>query len=276
MSALISAEALAESLARVCLLDVRASLSDPHWGLAQYALGHIADAEYLSLEFELSDLSKKATEGRHPLPNPQAFSLLTARLGLQCDSDIVIYDQDSGVYAARAWWLLRAAGFTRVRVLDGGLAAWLHISASLSTKRAQRPAVATPALRFTELPSRSFADVASLDSTKQRLLDARAEPRFAGREEAIDPVAGHIPGAINRPFSENLAQGRFKSPEQLRQEFVALLPVQASEVIHMCGSGVTACHNLMAMEHAGLHGSALFAPSWSGWISDPSRPIVRS
>ncbi len=278
---LISTADLAQSLADrapLRLLDVRAQLGQPFWGLAQYAGGHIVDAEYLHLDFELSDLSQKHTHGRHPLPNATEFAVTLARLGLNRSDVIVIYDQDSGAYAARLWWLLSAAGFNNVRVLDGGFAAWINAGGMGSNARSSYPAQAPQPLDFSDMPQIDVAQVLlNINAPKFKLLDARGAARFAGLEEPIDPVAGHIPGALNRPFTSNLENGVFKSPSALRAEFNQLLAGQtASDVTHMCGSGVTACHNLLAMQIAGLTGSALFAPSWSGWICDAERPVASS
>lgn len=278
---LISAAELARSLVNHTpfrLIDVRAQLGQPFWGPTQYANGHISDAEYLHLDFELSDLSQKHTHGRHPLPNEAGFAVTLARLGLNRSHAIVVYDQDTGAYAARLWWLLSAAGFNNVRVLDGGFAVWIKAGGATSQARSQHPAQMPQSLKFDAMPQTDFAEVLqNINVPKFTLLDARGATRFAGIEEPIDPVAGHVPGARNRPFTSNLENGVFRSPGALRADFDQLLAGQtASDVTHMCGSGVTACHNLLAMQIAGLTGSALFAPSWSGWICDSKRPVENS
>lgn len=276
---LISAVELASALAArkpLRLLDVRAQLGQLFWGLNQYAASHIADADFLHLDFELSDLSQSQTMGRHPLPNPAAFACTLARLGLTRGDAIVVYDQDTGAYAARLWWLLSAAGFSHVQVLDGGFAAWLKVGGSSSTARSAYPALAPVELDFSEMPQRGFAELLhNIESPSFTLLDARGAARFAGIEEPIDPIVGHVPGARNRVFTANLEHGLFKSKAALHSEFSELLGTQnPADVTHMCGSGVTACHNLLAMQIAGLSGSALFAPSWSGWICDLTRPVA--
>jgi thiosulfate/3-mercaptopyruvate sulfurtransferase len=275
---LISAAELASALAElkpIRLLDVRAQLGQLFWGASQYAAGHIADADFLHLDFELSDLSHSKTLGRHPLPNQAAFACTLARLGLARGDAIVVYDQDSSAYAARLWWLLSAAGFDNVQVLDGGFAAWLCAGGAASTTRSARAANVPMALDFSAMPQQGFEQLLhNIESPSFTLLDARGPARFAGTDEPIDPIAGHVPGARNRPFTANLENGVFKSKVALRAEFSQMLGEQnPSTITHMCGSGVTACHNLLAMQIAGLSGSALFAPSWSGWICDLARPV---
>jgi thiosulfate/3-mercaptopyruvate sulfurtransferase len=259
----------------VLIVDCRFDLADPARGARDYAQGHIPGAVYADLNRDLSDLSKRGL-GRHPLPEANAFSAVLGRWGWTPGTPVVAYDEASGAHAARLWWMLRLIGACDVAVLDGGLAAWKTAGLPLDT----------------EIPARSQTDVAvefdrskivytaqlqqMLQNAQFILLDARAAPRFRGEVEPIDPVAGHVPGALNRPFSENLAaDGRFKPAATLRAEFQTLLGIQApSEVINMCGSGVTACHNLLAMEHAGLPGARVYAPSWSGWTADSTRPVA--
>ena len=279
LNPIISAAELAGALADsrpIRLLDVRAQLGQMFWGLSQYAAGHIADADFLHLEFELSDLTHSKTLGRHPLPNPEQFAFTIARLGLHKDDAIIVYDQDTGAFAARLWWLLSAAGFNHVQVLDGGFAAWLNAGGSDSTVRGTRAALVPTSLDFRAMPQKGFAELLqNIQTPSFTLLDARGPARFAGLEEPIDPVAGHVPAARNRPFTANLANGLFKSKSALHAEFSQLLDGQKpSTITHMCGSGVTACHNLLAMQVAGLTESSLFAPSWSGWICDSGRPVV--
>ncbi len=276
---LVSAAELEALRARgeVLILDARFDLSDSGKGERDYAAAHLPGARYAHLDRDLSDLGKPGL-GRHPLPDDAAFSAALSRWGWRPDVDVVIYDDANGALAAaRTWWLLRLAGHERVAVLDGGFAAWRAAGLPLESGLvAHDPSQADVALDrdavvwFAELQDR-LAERSAL------LLDARAAPRFRGEVEPIDPVAGHVPGAVNRAFSDNLdAAGRFKAPAELRGEFVALLGGRdAREVVHMCGSGVTACHNLLAMEHAGLSGSRVFAPSWSGWIADRTRPVTR-
>jgi len=265
------------SSSHVLIIDVRFDLSDPAKGEREYAVAHVPGAVYAHLDKDLSGPSESGL-GRHPLPEDARLSAALARWGWRPGQDTVVYDGANGALAAaRLWWLLKLAGHDRVAVLDGGLSAW-----QLEGLPLEATAVEPPMTRVNAVLDRS-AVVWSAELERriaqQRLvlIDARAAPRYRGEVEPIDPVAGHVPGAINRPFSDNLtADGRFKPAEQLRKEFAELLRgAQPTEVVHMCGSGVTACHNLLAMEHAGFHGSRIYAPSWSGWIADGHRPVTR-
>ncbi|AIF48908.1 sulfurtransferase [Dyella japonica] len=268
----------------VLIVDCRFDLMAPGTGQRDvgkgerdYREGHIPGAVYASLDADLSDLSRKAEGlGRHPLPREEAFSHVLSRWGWREGTQIVCYDAASGsLAAARLWWLLRLAGIPGVAVLDGGYPAWVGAGKPVESgdvHRTPRPV----SLHFDA--SLYTVDHASLRADPERLLlDARAVPRYRGEVEPIDPVGGHVPGALNRPFSENLRDdGRFKRADVLHKEFEAVLGTHSpQDVVHMCGSGVTACHNLLAMEHAGLTGSRLYAPSWSGWVSDASRPVAK-
>lgn len=261
--------------ADVLVVDCRSDLADPARGRRDYAQGHIPGAVYADLNRDLSDLSKPDL-GRHPLPEAQAFSSVLARWGWAPGTRVVAYDEASGAYAARLWWMLRLIGAQDGAVLDGGLAAWKAAGLPLDGEIPAR----APTKVSVEFKNANIVYTPQLQQMLQNpqclLLDARAAPRYRGEVEPIDPVAGHVPGARNRPFSENLGvDGRFKPAAALRAEFLALLGTHApGDVINMCGSGVTACHNLLAMEHAGLHGGRVYAPSWSGWIADPARPVA--
>jgi thiosulfate/3-mercaptopyruvate sulfurtransferase len=266
---------------QVLIVDCRADpagagAADPDKPEREYREGHIPGAVHASLEHDLSDLGRQQQGlGRHPLPLEQAFSATLGRWGWRPGLQVVTYDAgSSALAAARLWWLLRLAGVREVAVLDGGLAAWRAAGLPVETGTVQR----TPTEVDLHFDTRqAITDPAALHAGPAPVLvDARAAARYRGDSEPLDRAAGHVPGALNRPYADNLAaDGRFKSPAQLRQEFAAVLGSTAPEkVVHMCGSGVTACHNLLAMEHAGLHGSRLYAPSWSGWVSDPSRPIA--
>lgn len=268
----------------VLIVDCRFDLMAPGTGARDvgkgqrdYREGHIPGAVYASLDTDLSDLSRKAEGlGRHPLPLEAAFSEVLSRWGWRDGAQIVCYDASSGsLAAARLWWLLRLAGIRDVAVLDGGIQAWLD--AGLPMEAGEVTRTPRPVSLYFDV-NRYIIDHASVRENAQRLLiDARATPRYRGEVEPIDPVGGHVPGARSRPFSENLSDdGRFKPADVLRREFEALLGSrQPEDVVHMCGSGVTACHNLLAMEHAGLAGSRLYAPSWSGWVSDAGRPVAK-
>lgn len=258
------------------IVDCRFELSDPGKGERAWHAAHLPNARYAHLERDLSDLTKTGL-GRHPLPYADAFARQLTRWGWTPDKQVIAYDDANGSTAARLWWMLRLVGHREAAVLDGGFAAWEAACLPLSVE-APMEAAWDVDLGF------DLSQVVYVDELKQGLadrslllIDARGAPRYRGEVEPIDPVAGHIPGARNRPFLDNIdAEGRFKSAHDLREEFVAVLGDYASEqVVHSCGSGVTACHNLLAMEHAGLGGSRIFAPSWSGWIADPDRPVAR-
>lgn len=275
---LIDANTLADLAPEsVLIVDCRFALADPGQGEREFLEAHIPGAVYASLDRDLSDLSKQGL-GRHPLPEPDAFAQTLARWGWRLGMRVVAYDDAGGALAAaRLWWMLDAAGIA-ASVLDGGWQSWRE--AGLPTESGEAAPLPAAPVEFRFDPARVvFYD--ELESLRQQpgtlLLDARAAPRFRGESEPIDRVGGHVPGAGNRPFSQNLdSSGRFKPAKMLRAEWDAALGGRAPrDVVHMCGSGVTACHNLLAMEAAGLHGSRLFAPSWSGWVGDPSRPVAR-
>jgi thiosulfate/3-mercaptopyruvate sulfurtransferase len=272
-----AAELAALPAQEVLIVDCRVDLADPDKGQRDYLDGHIPDAVFASLDHDLSDLSRQVEGlGRHPLPLESAFSALLSRWGWQPDMQVVSYDANTGALAAvRLWWLLRLVGVRQVAVLDGGYAAWLAAGLPLESGEAISRPASKVSLRYDA--NQVLVDHAAVrDGAAGQLLDARAAPRYRGDVEPLDRAAGHVPGALNRPFADNLgSDGRFKPAAQLRDEFAAVLGSTApSHVIHMCGSGVTACHNLLAMEHAGLQGSRLYAPSWSGWVSDPARPVA--
>ncbi|GGA18861.1 sulfurtransferase [Dyella nitratireducens] len=276
-STLITAEELAAmSPDGVLIVDCRFDLADADKGERDYRAEHIPGAMFAHLDRDLSDLGRvKLGLGRHPLPTEEAFSALLSRLGWRPGLQVVSYDANNGsLAAARLWWLLRLCGVREAAVLNGGHAAWKAANLPVSREIPQRQPTQV-SVHYES--SQVVIDHAAIGSRRDELLiDARATPRYRGEVEPIDRVAGHVPGAANRPFTDNLqADGRFKSPAELREAFRAVIGDHAPEqVVHMCGSGVTACHNLLAMEHAGLTGSRLYAPSWSGWISDTSRPVA--
>lgn len=277
-STLISAEELAAlSPNDVLIVDCRHDLADAEKGERDYKAEHIPGAVFAHLDRDLSDLSRTPLGlGRHPLPTEEAFSAVLARLGWRPGLQVVSYDASNGsLAAARLWWLLRLCGVREVAVLDGGYAAWKAAYLPVSQEIPDRKSIQ---VNVHYDPAQVVLDHATVaNRSDELLLDARATPRYRGEVEPIDRAAGHVPGAANRPFTDNVqTDGRFKSPAELREAFRAVIGDHAPEqVVHMCGSGVTACHNLLAMEHAGLAGSRLYAPSWSGWISDPSRPIAK-
>ncbi len=260
----------------VLVVDCRFGLADPGQGERDFLDAHIPGAVYASLDRDLSDLSKQGL-GRHPLPDVEAFAKTLSRWGWRKPQRVVAYDDAGGALAAaRLWWMLESVGIG-ASVLDGGWKAWKAAGLPVEHGPAVPRNASAVELHFD--PARVVYHE-ELDALRQQpstlMLDARAAPRFRGESEPIDRAAGHVPGARNRPFSENLdIEGRFKSPRALREEFERTIAGhRPQDVVHMCGSGVTACHNLLAMEAAGLSGSRLFAPSWSGWSSDPSRPVA--
>lgn len=280
---LIDATALRERLASgapTVLLDASFDLADPGAGERSYRAGHLPGAHYLHLDHDLADHAPPADgrfRGRHPLPTRAAFARTVAQRGIGPDTPVVVLDRQGGMFAARVWWMLRWLGHDAVAVLDGGVAAWQAAGGALETAV---PPLAEGGPDYpAAAPRVTTVDAGTLQAGlgRVRLIDARAAERFRGDIEPLDPVAGHIPGALNRPFKDNLdAQGRFLPPDALRQAFAPLLAGRpATEVVHQCGSGVTACHNLLAMESAGLGGSALYPGSWSEWCADPARPVAR-
>ncbi len=276
LAQLISAQQLAERLQQpqLRILDCRFALEDPAYGRRSHAQSHIPGAQFADLEQDLSGPAINGVTGRHPLPDAAELVTRLRSWGIDNDSQIVLYDDGPGAFAARAWWLLAWLGkHEDVFVLDGGFKAWSAASLPLDTQ----PAMARNG-NFSGAPDNRLIIeaqqlLAQLDTLDQPLLDARALPRFRGEVEPIDPVAGHIPGAICAPFTDNLAaDGRFLSPAQLRERFASLLHGYTGEVIAYCGSGVTACHNLFALSLAGYPLGRLYPGSWSEWITDPARP----
>ncbi|MEO8925427.1 MAG: sulfurtransferase, partial [Caldimonas sp.] len=266
--------AMAGGASTPIVLDASFDLADPAAGERSYAAAHIPESLYVHLDRDLC-AAKNGANGRHPLPARAAFAKTVAGWGVAPGRQVVTLDRQGGMYAARLWWMLRWLGHTPAAVLDGGFAAWLEAGGEASTG----PGIPVSAAPYPDLPSRAGnIDAGALAARLGRsiLLDARSPERFRGDKEPIDPVAGHIPGALNRFHAANVAPGgKFKPAAQLREEFGAVLgPRSASEVIHSCGSGITACHNLLAMEHAGLCGSILYPGSWSEWSADSARPIA--
>lgn len=260
----------------VALLDCRHELSRPDWGEWAYAEGHIPNAVHAHLDRDLSGPAT-AQSGRHPLPDAAKFAETLGRWGIDRNVQVVAYDQGNGVYAARAWWLLRWIGHPNVAVLDGGFAAWQEAGLPVSREPVTR-AAREFAPRTVDGAAVTTAQLQqALANRAVELIDARGADRFAGENETIDPVAGHVPGAVNRPFAKNVdGRGRFLPAAELRRQWSETLAGRApSEVVAMCGSGVSACHNLLALEIAGLSGARLYPGSWSEWIRDPSRPIAR-
>lgn len=267
--------------ADVRIFDVRHDLADPQAGEEAYRQSRIPGALFLHVDRSLS-AALTAHNGRHPLPDREDFHDLIVTAGVGRDTQVVVYDQKDGAMAARLWWMLRWLGHERVAVLNGGWQAWQDAGLPVDDRVLEgTPPLPGPAANPLPLrdPINGTVDadtvLANIDKGDFVVLDARAAARYRGEIEPMDPVAGHIPGALNRPNTDNLVNGRFKSSEQLRHEFTAILRErEPTEVVHQCGSGITACHNLLAMEHAGLTGSRLYPGSWSEWCSDPLRPVA--
>ena len=274
---LIAPETLSQQLGRedLVIFDCRFDLANVHWGEAQFAEAHLPGARYLHLDRDLSG-AITPTSGRHPLPDPAVFARRLGALGVDAECQVVAYDQGNGGQASRLWWLARWIGHARVAVLDGGYAAWRAAGLPLETEVRAR----APRTLAARVQPDAFVTSAQVDALRARagtlLVDARGAERFAGRNETIDNQAGHVPGARNRPFLENLGvDGRFLPAGELRRRWTTLLgALPPAGVIAMCGSGVTACQNLLALEHAGLQGARLYAGSWSEWIRDPRRPVA--
>jgi len=262
------------------VFDVRHDLADHGAGRRAYEAGHIPGAFFLDHEEDLS-APKTGKNGRHPLPPLNVFAALMGGYGVGKDVQVVIYDGGNSMFAAHLWWMLRWMGHQAVSVLDGGWQAWQEQGGAVSTEVPKRPGGQTPEQMETisqpAMPTVSCDEVLlNIQAPRFTVLDARAENRFRGEVEPMDPVAGHIPGALNRPNTLNLDEkGRFRSPQALRESFIQVLgATKSNEVVHQCGSGITACHNLLAMEIAGLEGSALYPGSWSEWCSDSTRPVA--
>jgi thiosulfate/3-mercaptopyruvate sulfurtransferase len=273
---LIDAAALSERLADPdwVVVDCRSTLLDPAAGPAAYARSHIPGARYADLDRDLSRRPGPG-EGRHPLPSPSDFAARLGTWGVHAGSTVVAYDEASGAIAARLWWLLGWLGHDRRLVLDGGFAAWDAAGLPVETLAPSWRAARFVPRRTADESVVATADLPALQADGALLVDVRAAARYRGEQEPIDPVAGHVPGAVNRPGSLNLGpNGRFRAPAELARDFAELLDGRApDQVIAMCGSGVTACQLLLALAVAGLAGGKLYAGSWSEWIRDPARPI---
>ncbi len=259
------------------IVDCRFNLMQPEQGPKEYVAGHIPGAYYAHLD---DDLSSPATEdsGRHPLPDRERFARLAGSWGVTPDTQVVVYDHGTGAVAARLWWLMRWIGHNGVAVLDGGFKAWNAIGGAIdSVIPSPRTGALAAGVAGEHAPQIRVQELMK-NLGRVPLLDARDAVRFRGEKESLDSVAGHVPGASNRPFTENLdSSGRFLPPEVLRQQFRSLIGEDRDDgtgVVHMCGSGITACHNILAMERAKLPGATLYVGSWSEWIRDDTRPVA--
>jgi thiosulfate/3-mercaptopyruvate sulfurtransferase len=275
LTTLIGTEILAQHLDDPdwVVFDCRHDLTDPMRGRTEYSASHIPGARFLHLDEDLS-APKTGKNGRHPLPDPHVPMEKLGRAGVDSRKQVVAYDAQGGMVAARLWWLLRWLGHLPVAVLDGGWNQWISENRPQSTEIPQPQPKRFSGKAGNTWVRANFVRL-RLDDPSTVLVDARAPDRFRGQNETLDPVGGRIPGARNRYFRDNLdTSGRFKTPEALRQEFEAVLgPAGVENVVNYCGSGVSACHNLLAMEVAGLRGARLYPGSWSEWCADPSRPV---
>lgn len=274
---IVSTDTLAAGLGgEWVIVDCRFDLQNEWWGREQYLAAHIPGAVYASLSHDMAG-PKTGSNGRHPLPSIEALSVTLGRLGISQGTQVVAYDQDSSMYASRLWWLLRYVGHDAVAVLDGGWAKWIREGRPTRSGEETRPrahfvATARPEMRV------NLDQVGALLGDPQTLfVDARAPERYEGQSEPIDRVPGHIPGAVNRHYRANAGEDfTFLPPDQLREQFREVLGShEPSQAVMYCGSGVTACHNLLAMTHAGLPGARLYAGSWSEWSADPARPVEK-
>ena len=273
MSQLITAKSLNDLLGNpdLRIADTRFDLTNLDAGRQLYDRGHIPGAIFFDLDSDLSgpvDLHG----GRHPLPDIHVLADELGKRGVSNDHQVVVYDAEDGMFAGRLWWMLRYLGLDNVRVLDGGFKTWLASGYSCSRNHPSYPiSTFVPSPRYSMVVNRDFV-FKNLDNTKVLLIDARAGERYSGAVEPIDPVAGHIPGAVNLPYEDNLQAGRFLTPEKLKQRFAVVQ--EAEEVVVYCGSGVTATHNILAFEEVGLTGAKLYAGSWSDWVSYDDAPVV--
>jgi thiosulfate/3-mercaptopyruvate sulfurtransferase len=276
-SAVISSQELAALLTEPALrlVDCRASLQDVAAGRAAYAKGHLPGACFADLLDDLSGPIVPGQTGRHPLPSVDTLAAKVRGWGIGAATQVVVYDDAGGAFAARLWWLLGWLGHDSVAVLDGGFPAWVSEGLPVTHEvAAVTPGDFKPQLRPNWLTT--ARELETPQSVARKLFDARAPERFRGDLEPIDPVAGHIPGAVNLPFADNLKDGRFRSPAELRERFARALDGTApDEAVVYCGSGVTACHDVLAFAHAGLPLPRLYAGSWSEWITHPARAIAK-
>jgi thiosulfate/3-mercaptopyruvate sulfurtransferase len=275
---LIDVQSLATHLDDCVVVDCRNDLFDRSRGRLLYEEAHIPGAAFLSNDDDLASPKGDGRRGRHPLPDRDTLRAKLETLGLSSGRQLVIYDADNGSFAARLWWLARWLGHSEVAVLDGGFRAWVAAGFPVEpgAGRSNRTAGSLSHRAPIGEPVTVDEVVAALGQRSMLVIDARAGERFRGEVEPLDPVAGHIPGATNRPFVQNVRpDGRFKPAEVLRAEFESILAGRTpASVVHQCGSGVTACQQMLAMEYAGLSGSRLYAGSWSEWCQDPARPVA--
>jgi thiosulfate/3-mercaptopyruvate sulfurtransferase len=272
--------AMQRSGAPLVVLDAQFDLTNPAAGENKYMQAHVPNSHYAHLERDLSGPKYDSSGrfgGRHPLPTREQFAATVAAWGITPNTQVVVLDDQAAMFAARAWWMLRWLGHDAVAVLDGGLAAWRDGGQAMSSDKTKRVTNPVPYPQRPSLVGIIDVDNVMAQLGRRRIVDARAAERFRGDVEPLDSAAGHIPGARNRPFKDNLQpDGRFKPAERLREEWQTLLAgVNPADVVHQCGSGATACHNLLALEVAGFGGGLLYPGSWSEWSSDTTRPVAK-
>ncbi len=276
-SPLISTQQLADlaSDPELIIVDTRHDLMNHALGREAYAAAHIPGAIFMSMDDDLA-APKNGRNGRHPLPSADTFAATLGAKGINNDSTVVVYDQGNSMFVGRLWWMLKWLGRDKVFALDGGFAQWQKEGRTVESTVNTKPAASFIARENAAMRLTIDETAATLGKPNHRIIDARAPERYRGEVEPVDPVAGHIPGAFNRPFPTNLRDGVFKPADELRNEFEVLLAGRNPEdIIHQCGSGVSAISNLIAMEHAGLSGSKLYAGSWSEWCQHPERPVAK-
>jgi thiosulfate/3-mercaptopyruvate sulfurtransferase len=276
---LISSDVLAEHLVEPSWLiaDCRYNLTDGTWGRSQYETAHVPGAVFVDVAHDLAG-QRTGTNGRHPLPAVEDMAATFGRLGIADNTQVVVYDQEAGAFASRLWWMLRYLGHDAVAVLDGGFAKWAREGRPVRSGVETRPPAGFTQRLRKEMRVTVDETFAHLGDPSVVLIDARSPDRYAGRPDPLDAIYGHIPGARNRYYRHNVSDaGTMRSPRELKTDFEEILGgTPVSQAVMYCGSGITACHNLLAMEHAGLPGARLFAGSWSEWESDPNRPVERS
>ena len=274
---IISAENLIKSLQdeNTLVFDCRCDIKDTTYGIQAYTEGHIPGSIYVNVDTDLAS-EKTPSSGRHPLPDVHALSEKLSQWGLSSEKQAVIYDDASGAFAGRMWWILKWLGHKKVAVLDGGLGSYMSTGGKLTTDETIfEKNIFTP-----NIQSEMVVEITDVEEAQYKMnkliIDARSKERYLGIKDLVDPIAGHVPGAISHPLSLNLNKdGKFRSPEDLKLAFDKIIADTTSEnVISMCGSGITACHNILAMEIAGIKGIKLYVGSWSEWITDKSRPIA--
>ena len=257
------------------IFDCRCDIKDSKFGIQSYTEGHIENAIFVDTDMDLAS-EKTQSSGRHPLPEPNILSEKLSQWGLSNSKQAVVYDDVSGAFAGRMWWILKWLGHKNVAVLDGGLSAWLKVGGKLVTKGT----LFEKGAFIPEVNNSMQVFIDDIEDAQYKMnkliIDARSKERYLGIKDPVDPIAGHIPGAISHPLGQNLTkEGTFKSPEELKHLYRKILSdIDGSNVISMCGSGVTGCHNILAMEIAGIYGVKLYVGSWSEWITKPDRPIV--